>query len=269
GQENITEKGVTITFKAGNADEELSTDYYKVGIQSPHYARLSSDGLQSKKGFIAMHIKGLPTGRHTLLTYHNHISGNTSYSPIDIFVNGKAKIKNLIPSQRVLNNTDATTAYIQFDAVKGKDVIVLFKTSEKSTSANTDIIINGFEINTSNAEDRARLPFPKHGDEHVNADNGKLLLSWKPAKNAISHDVYIGNNADDLARADRKSSLFKGNQKYLDYEVKDQYSMLTYYWRIDEVAADGKITKGTVWRYRPRLLAFTDAEGYGRFARGG
>ncbi|WP_353134425.1 T9SS C-terminal target domain-containing protein [Pseudopedobacter sp.] len=269
GQENITEKGVTITFKAGNADEELSTDYYKVGIQSPHYARLSSDGLQSKKGVIVMYIKGLPTGRHTLLTYHNHISGVTFYSPIDISVNGKLKVEHLIPSQRVLNNIEAKTAYIQFDAVKGKDVIVLFKATEKSTTANTDIIINGFEINTSNAANRARLPFPKHGDEHVNADNGKLMLSWKSAKNATSHDVYIGNNADDVARADRKSSLFKGNQKYLDYEVKDQYSMLTYYWRIDEVAAEGKITKGTVWRYRPRQLAFIDAEGYGRFARGG
>ncbi len=41
------------------------------------------------------------------------------------------------------------------------------------------------------------------------------------------------------------------------------------YWRIDEINKAGKTTKGKIWHFRPRQLAFTDAEGYGRFARGG
>jgi hypothetical protein len=45
--------------------------------------------------------------------------------------------------------------------------------------------------------------------------------------------------------------------------------MNTYYWRIDQEDIDGNITHGNVWYYRPRQLAFKDAEGYGRFARGG
>jgi hypothetical protein len=42
-----------------------------------------------------------------------------------------------------------------------------------------------------------------------------------------------------------------------------------YYWRVDQEDAGGNITRGNIWYYRPRQLAFKDAEGYGRFARGG
>ena len=47
------------------------------------------------------------------------------------------------------------------------------------------------------------------------------------------------------------------------------YSMKTYYWRIDELDSQKGVTAGDVWYFRPRHLAFADAEGYGRFARGG
>src|SRR6185436_19466094 len=43
----------------------------------------------------------------------------------------------------------------------------------------------------------------------------------------------------------------------------------TYFWRVDEVDASKKVTKGDVWSFRTRQLAFPSAEGYGRFARGG
>ena len=45
--------------------------------------------------------------------------------------------------------------------------------------------------------------------------------------------------------------------------------MNTYYWRVDEIDATGNVTKGKIWKFKPRQLAFTGAEGYGRFAQGG
>ena len=36
-----------------------------------------------------------------------------------------------------------------------------------------------------------------------------------------------------------------------------------------EVLNNGEVEKGTLWKFRPAQLAFPDAEGYGRFARGG
>src|SRR5699024_1084194 len=52
------------------------------------------------------------------------------------------------------------------------------------------------------------------------------------------------------------------------FSADSLYSMLTYYWRVDEVS-DGSITKGDVWSFRIAQLAFPGAQGYGRFARGG
>ena len=45
--------------------------------------------------------------------------------------------------------------------------------------------------------------------------------------------------------------------------------MNTYYWRVDEIDASGNVTKGNIWKFKPRQLAFNGAEGYGRFAQGG
>ena len=39
--------------------------------------------------------------------------------------------------------------------------------------------------------------------------------------------------------------------------------------RVDSVDAKGKVTRGDVWQFRVRHLAFPTAEGYGRFAVGG
>src|SRR5204863_8963328 len=61
----------------------------------------------------------------------------------------------------------------------------------------------------------------------------------------------------------------KGNRTTTSFAVSGLNSLLTYYWRVDEIDSVGNPTKGTVWYFRPRHLAFPGAEGYGRFARGG
>src|SRR5690606_39835250 len=42
----------------------------------------------------------------------------------------------------------------------------------------------------------------------------------------------------------------------------------TYYWRVDQITANDT-TRGDIWYFRPAQLAFREAEGYGRYARGG
>src|SRR5699024_8232573 len=110
---------VKITFsKAGNVGSELTTDWYKAGIQDPNYAKLISDGIRvddgDKGGQIKMRISGLSPGKHTLLTFHNFVrspEGN-SFSPIDIYVDGKRQISHLKPSDRILDKSNAATAYL-------------------------------------------------------------------------------------------------------------------------------------------------------------
>ena len=88
-----------------------------------------------------------------------------------------------------------------------------------------------------------------HGDTWVN-------LSWMPGEFAVSHDVYFGESFAEVN--DGSGGAFQGNRRstyfavglpgspYPDGLVPDT----TYYWRVDEVEADGVTThKGSVWRF--------------------
>jgi hypothetical protein len=69
--------------------------------------------------------------------------------------------------------------------------------------------------------------------------------------------------------ATRESPEFKVNQTGTTFALSDLNSIDRYYWRIDELNSAGVTTRGNVWYFRPRHLAFPGAEGYGRFAIGG
>jgi hypothetical protein len=83
-----------------------------------------------------------------------------------------------------------------------------------------------------------------------------VSLSWRPGDFAVSHDVYFGENFDDVNAG--SGGTFRGNQTSNHFSVGlpgDLYpdgvaAETTYYWRIDEVEADG-VTKhrGTVWSF--------------------
>jgi hypothetical protein len=80
-------------------------------------------------------------------------------------------------------------------------------------------------------------------------------LSWIPGIYAVSHDVYIGDNFDDVN--DGAESTFQVNQTgatliigFPGYPLPDGLVHgTTYYWRIDDVDADGAKIKGAVWSF--------------------
>jgi hypothetical protein len=100
----------------------------------------------------------------------------------------------------------------------------------------------------------ANNPFP--ADRAVYEDTW-ATLSWTPGVFAVSHDIYIGTNQEDVARG--TGETFVGNQDspflvtgfpgflYPDGLVPGT----TYYWRIDEVneANPDSPWKGEVWRF--------------------
>ncbi len=271
-----TFNGVQLTLaRAGGNGTGLTSDWYKAGVDAPNYARLIGDGLIVDGGQagaqITMTIHGHPAGPGTLLAYLNQTASPDTgpFATIDILVDGTLVASNIAPSVRAVTTAAAQTAYVHFTAQAGKDVVVLFRASPASTAANKNIMINGFELNTPNSAKQATNPMPADGDEHVNADNGNLTLSWTAAADAASHDVYFGEDAAAVAAATHASPLFKGNQTTTTFALTGIYSMKTYYWRIDELDAQKAATPGDVWYFRPRQLAFVGAEGYGRFARGG
>jgi hypothetical protein len=255
--------------------DKLSTNWYKAGIQTPYFARLVCDGVRVNNGNsgaqIEMRISGLPAGRHSLLTYHNNVDNATTgpFSPIDVYLDGVMKYDNLALSIRETVTANVPVAYMYADAVAGQDVVVLFVADTTTGAPVKNFMINGIEINTGNPLYQAKTPVPANADEHVDCDNGSLNLGWTNASNAVASHVYIGLDSATVANAAAASPQYMGRTTTSNFMINNQYSMNRYYWRVDEEDAAGNITHGNVWYYRPRQLAFIDAEGYGRFARGG
>lgn len=275
-----TENGITFTMtRIGDKGDALGTNWYKAGIQSPYYARLISDGLTVKGttanlgAQIELKITGLPSGEHTLLAFFNAVDSpvGNNFSPIDISINGNLVVDNLIPSVRATKTADAKSTYLKFQAVADTDVVMVFAAETSGTENIKNVILNGFELNTPNIFFQAINPNPKHNDEHVELNSGGKLLQWTSATNAVSHNVYFGTDLAAVEAATTASPEYKGNQikTNVSFQANGLYTGATYYWRVDEVLADNAIEKGNIWRFRPAQLAFPEAEGYGRFARGG
>ncbi len=102
----------------------------------------------------------------------------------------------------------------------------------------------------------ARSPLPADGAIHPDT---WVTLSWKPGDFAVSHDVYLGDNFEDVEQATPDSDLFRGNQGSTFYIAgfpgyaypEGLVPGTTYYWRIDEVneANPDSPWKGEVWSF--------------------
>ena len=267
-----TLQGVIVKLKglALNLDSATFTSgWYKAGVQSPSYARLSCDGVVGSVLQLTFHK--LPAGTHTLLTYHNTYDGPTAwvYNPIKIYVNNILTVSSLMPTNRELVLSKVPIAYFTFAVKDSEDVVVRFEPVISASTTFNKVTISGFELNTPNSLHQAYLPFPTDGDEHVDGDAGKIQLKWYRAITSVSHDLYFGTDSVTVANATTTSTCFKGNQTDTIFNNVPVYNMDKYYWRVDEKASDGTITKGNLWHFRNRKLAFPGAEGYGRYAIGG
>ncbi len=278
-----TINGITFTVtRIGSNGDQLGTNWYKAGIQAPSYARLVCDGLTVKStspsttanngSQIELKISGLPAGNHTLLAYLNAVDSPVfTFSPIDIYVNGNLVFDNIIPSVRALKTADATSAYLNFQAIDNTDVVIVFAAETSGNETYKNVMINGLELNTSNVALKSTNPSPEHNNEHVELNSGNLLLSWNASATTVSQNIYWGTDVVSVQSAITTSPQYKGNQTKTNssYQANGLYTGNTYYWRVDEILANGDVIKGDIWRFRPAQLAFPEAEGYGRFARGG
>ena len=99
----------------------------------------------------------------------------------------------------------------------------------------------------------AASPSPADGSMH---EDTWVTLAWVPGIYAVSHDVYFGENFDDVN--DGTGDTFRGNCADMFYIAgffgyaypEGLVPGTTYYWRIDEIEADGITTyKGSVWSF--------------------
>jgi len=82
-----------------------------------------------------------------------------------------------------------------------------------------------------------------------------INMGWTAGEDAVSHDVYVGENFNDVDAG--TGDTFQGNQAVMSFIVgfpgfpyPDGLTQgTTYYWRIDELEADGTTHKGNVWSF--------------------
>ncbi len=104
-------------------------------------------------------------------------------------------------------------------------------------------------------------PNPADGAEDVLRD---VVLMWTPGSFADKHDVYIGNDFDDVYSAtptDDPNGVYLGRfdpNFYPDSGTLRLKFGQTYYWRIDEVNAppDTFVYTGPLWNFTTEPLAY-------------
>ncbi len=117
---------------------------------------------------------------------------------------------------------------------------------------NGDCIVNSLDFALMAAQwlrrQFAAEPYPSDG-ALIRPRGGTFPLSWSPGSDAVSHDIYLGLDYTVLRNAGRSSPEFKANQSAASFTATGLDPSTTYYWRIDEIAADGAITGGYIWSF--------------------
>jgi len=94
-------------------------------------------------------------------------------------------------------------------------------------------------------------PSPADGAVHLNT---VVNLGWSAGDSAVSHDVYMGEDFDDVNEG--AEGTFYGNQNSEFFIAGSGAAYpgglvpgTTYYWRIDEITAGNDVYKGDVWSF--------------------
>ncbi len=265
--------GVTLAISCDDnyAGGYVSSNYWKDGVENKGY-KLIGDGLVGYQnghdivtsGAVKIDVKisGLSAGTHTLQAYHNNFEGLNA-PDIDVLVNGKIVMTGIKQTNRDVSTVTCGQSFVEFQVNDGESVTIsyLSKPVSDTSYGTTSVTINALAFDVVDNMKTAQEPYPANTDYHVDADAGTVTLKWTPATSAVKHHVVFGSSAESLSEI--------GSTTNDSYTVGGLSSMTTYYWRIDEEMANGEISKGTLWSFRPRHLAFPGAEGYGKYAIGG
>src|SRR5258708_6395346 len=165
-------------------------------------------------GGIDMVISGLTPGKHSVVTYHNEMR-EMEPAKLDVLVGDEVKIKGLASTRGTTNDYDAASAFVEFEVVANKDVVLHFRPD--STSANRSIVINGFELDTVDPHKKAVKPSPANDDEHVAPD---AVLAWTAAPGVTAHMLYLGTDSNAVATATPASPEFKGILGVTSYPLR-------------------------------------------------
>ena len=139
------------------------------------------------------------------------------------------------------SDTDGTVTLLFAPPAGGQ---LILRSAVRWNNPNSGIFLEGFLVLP---EGLATRPDPEDGASGVPRD---AVLSWTEGEFADKHNVYLGENPDDINDADFGSPLLVGpghgtnsfDAGRLDFDK-------TYFWRVDEVSSPpgAEVFKGSVW----------------------
>ena len=259
--------GVTVKISngsgSGSVDAVNNKKLQKYDGTTPY---LIADGVfnkdNDKSGALKIEISGLSNGTHSFSGWHSCIYGNVDPSTLKISVNGSVKQTGIKCPVNITNDNDAGRSYVEFS---GTSATILIQGEGNKSYSNA--WLNAFEIDGADPFTSISNISPEDQFEHQDYSDG---LNWTAGSGAVSHEVYIGTDMNSVQNATKSSPEYKGSvtTPHFDLSGNEYSSIPTYYWRVDEVSANGTV-KGSVYSFKLNRLAFPTAEGYGRWARGG
>lgn len=257
---------VTVSLRAGGDNGTIRTQGNKPLLA--HGVTIGAEGAIVTGGepaIMEVQLDGLRPGPHTFAGYHHALRGGACTYTVSV---GDRKVEDIETSQAPRHNDEVGTSFIAFEAQSGVPVVIRIMATRGDY-----VVLNGFALDVTDPVHKALKPIPVDYERHADGDSGKVTLSWTPARTAVTHRLYMASGPDSesalkkLAQTTTPMAVVTGNS--FSAPIVSNNSLLHYVWRVDSVDIQGNVTRGDIWRFRVRHLAFPTAEGYGRFAIGG
>jgi hypothetical protein len=84
-----------------------------------------------------------------------------------------------------------------------------------------------------------------------------LVLDWQPGEGAVEHVVYVSTNKNAVATSAAAARAGKTTDPFFITSPLNWNA--TYYWKVDEVDADGNVIPGFIWSFKvPDYLPVVD-----------
>ncbi len=236
----ISDNGV-ITIEAGATAEH--TRWTRIGAGSPGIMNVLGTYLSGTER-IDIGFDGLSAAGSMLNIYEGGLfqsDGGDVFniydgSMINIYGGTLKKYGNYIDSEDHLNFGDLIA--------QNK---ILFPTP--GSSYTLEYKADGYTYLTVTVTSKAAMEIPTDGSSNVGPD---IKLEWQSGQGAASHDVYFGTDYNLVSSATTNDPEYKGN-KPLGEEFYQGTALLasgqTYYWRIDEIPANGSPVTGDIWSF--------------------
>lgn len=256
---------VTVTLRAGDGGS-LGLSGSKAIVV--HGVTVGADAAVVTGGdpvVMEVRIDGLAPGLHTFTGYHHALGPADGVFAVSV---DDRRVEGIKPSRQARHNDEVAASFVEFEARPDRPVVIRI-----TAAGGGRVLLSGFVIDGADPGKKALKPLPADCERHADGDSGRVTLSWTPAESAVRHHIYMACDYDAEAAVGKLAAATKPVATVTDASyiapIEPNNSLLHYAWRVDSIDAEGRITRGDVWRFRVRYPAFPGAEGYGRFAIGG